>query len=189
MRLVIAISCLALCGCVHTTDYPADWAETTAEISSLECPDISGRYKSLGRSADDDNTVTDLAKWIWIPQQPERDDPRITIWLEGRDIVVALFDPPENEINRIRLAQDYDDFSCSDGQLWISQNSWADPQVGSGGLVIAREKTQIGFSKTKDGSLLGELYQSGSGVFMLIGLIPIPGATKANDFILWSAID
>ena len=182
MRKAVLICCLLGSGCVFTTEYPSTWPQPESVVVGNECPDISGRFENVGRSADDDSTTPRLTEYAF-----ESDIMDVEyILISHPDAKTTVIEAEvTNESGQIRELRKDIDFTCSDGKLWLSGSYW-DCCSGNALLYVARTKWRIGLTKTNDGSLVGDMHNGGVGLAMFLGIIPVPGAGTMSDFLLWS---
>jgi hypothetical protein len=185
MRIALYLIILGCAGCASTAEYPADWPQRAPVTKGDVCPDISGTYKNAGQSAAEEHQRLNLSDVLLIPGIDVR---ILTLEHDGADIVVSRdLDGERGGLHLATLSSDARDFFCDEGRIWIAASNWSDPG-GDGALVLARESTTVGLSKTDDDSLLAEIKDKTSGVVMVAVPLPIPVAMSGKNFVLWRSV-
>jgi hypothetical protein len=182
---VVLVICCFCVGCVYSARYPSNWPQP--EIISGECPNISGTYVDFGESALLDqkqmrSAPASLSNYFFGSK-------------EGRRVPIAFSHPSERSIAVTKLERgninktrelDLDkDYSCRDSKIWFNRGNW----IGEGSVedlvfYVGWESAKLGFSRTVDGSLLGEFHTRGA---VLAIFVPVVGGE--DDYILWRVID
>lgn len=175
MRAVIAFLLLSCAGCVSSTQYPADWPQP--DLASAECPDIVGTYDDVGRLASTRGGQPSHPQSVLSRYFFEYDNRTIAYTkissVDADSIRVESTEPGKDPLSR-RLDRG-EDFTCSDGRLWIS-----DPlRIVDDGLSL-RGRERIGLALSEDGSLVGESRVSARGRVLVI-----PVLARETDHVLW----
>jgi len=181
VRSTTLVLCCLCAGCVYSARYPADWPRPEAVADG--CPDISGSYLEYGESALLDQVGMRSAPASLSDYFFGRGDPRDTLiaisQLNERSISVA--EVHAGDALRTRELNQNDDFSCTEGKIWFDRGNW----IGEGSaedlvFYAGGEKMRLGFSRTVDGSLLGEFHTRGA---VLAVVVPVVGGE--DDYVLW----
>ena len=182
MRCTTFFLCLLCASCVFHEEYPSDWSPLV--ISAKECPDISGTYEDVAKFSTDDNDRGDdgLRLSDVFLGSPLGFDAKLTIsHPDSTSIQTSTSDLESRHLSHT-LTQAGGDYSCKDGRIWLSDHRiWEELHL----YAIGYEKAQVGFTKSEDGSLVGEIRGSAGGVVLLF--IPVMGSWR--DHILWKVAE
>lgn len=155
--VVSLLAVTALCGCIASVKYPADWAD----IRVSECADLSGTYENAGSvhrptqmwSGPYEVVTAWLAPLFFKGQGRELSDPRqatkvaIDARTPGQLRVTATM--PDGQDVPIVLREDKDEFRCRDGKIELSDTSLAVFAV-----IVGAETSAYELSKSSDGALI-----------------------------------
>lgn len=175
MRAVIVFLLLSCAGCVSSTQYPTDWPQP--DLTDTGCPAILGAYADVGRLASTRggypaHPQSVLSRYFFEYDNREILYTKISA-VDANSIRVESFEPGKEALSR-RLDRD-EDFTCSDGRLWISERL----RIVDDGLSL-RGRERIGLALSEDGSLIGESRIGARGrVFV------IPVLARETDHVLW----
>jgi len=183
----VFVTTMLFCGCAsYTAEYPSSWPRVDAGSVGSECPDISGKFKNDGESAQEDPLYSRLSDYIFETEVSGGGHISIS---QPDSMRVRIEANTANKGEMVREMRRDSDYTCSDGRLWISGSTWSNPTDAGGGFVVARSKWRASLAKAEEGSLLAEVHSSGGGVFFLFGFIPIPGGGDGTDYLMWPESD
>lgn len=184
MRGAILFLCSLCSACVMHEEYPSHWSPVV--VSTKECPDITGTYEDVGEVSSSDSELSDFDTGFRLSEifleAPLEHNAKLTISHPDANSIQASIQGSGASNKSHRHSREGGDYSCKDGKIWFSESS---PWVIAEMYAIGYERGQVGFAKSEDGSLIGEVRSSGAGVAFLI--VPIGGSKR--DYIIWKVAD
>lgn len=163
---------LLLAGCGNGPDYPADWPALPSpkiKLSGTPCPDLSGTYRLPGAmkarvEKGRDRVVRFNTFLTAVSRRAHSTVDPATMVLEGpseQGLKVAFYDRKDALIAERTLVVGVD-FLCRGA--WISD---AHPSH-------TRSQPPQFYAKDIDGRLVGHNAYSGSGILLILGILPMP---------------
>lgn len=176
-----AIALILLAGCL-TARYPSQWARPELVVEG--CPDISGTYLRLGQSAyaiqNNNSNYIPLTDYFF--ETEHGGTTHLAFSMPDRETIVVEQRRGDDVLQTRELSLD-EHYTCSEGKIWIPDGGL----IGGGAFpifVVGAESRKIGFVKTNDGSLLGEVLAKGVAVAVVV-----PFGGSEHDYLLWTATE
>lgn len=186
MRHSVLLLFFLCSACAFNEEYPDNWSPVI--VGTTECPDISGIYKNGGKWASEieQSNKSDIFLSELFSEQYFEYEAEITIAHPDIDSIQAIIYSAGKSHPSLTLSRSDGDFSCKDGRIWFSESRFSDYGFGTmeGILGMGYGKVRVGFTKSEDGSLVGEALYSEVGVVFIM----IPVASSSKDYILWNAV-
>lgn len=172
---IILFLVLSCAGCVSSAAYPTDWPQPA--FTDTTCPNIFGTYADVGqlastRGGDSVHPQSVLSRHFFKYDNREIAYTKISA-IDTQSMRVESVEPGKEPLSR-RLDRG-EDFTCSDGRLWISEPM----RIVDDGLSL-RGRERIGFVTSENGLLIGESRIGARGrVFV------VPVFVRERDYVLW----
>lgn len=175
MRAAITFLLATCSACIGSPQYPPDWPQP--DLTAGGCPLISGTYVDVGAVASASERNGDLPSGRLSRNFFDYEDGEIayTTITRGEDMSLFVESYAQENPQLTRQLTLGTDFSCSDGRLWLADQT----RVRDEGVNLSL-RARIGFTRTEDGNLVGETRQRATGRVLII-----PVLVRETDHILW----
>lgn len=182
-RSILAAAALAaaVAGCGSGPDYPRDWpdlAKPATRVGDAQCPDLTGTY-ALPRSvhprgAESPKEFVAFHSFLGVNgQHPKtlRPPPRMTLQgPDARGLRLVFYDADERVVVDTMLEH---------GKHFVCKGRW----ISDAREQHTRANPPVYYGRDVEGRLIGHRGYSGSGVVMLLEVIPLP--VWVNDRRWW----